>query len=108
MRVEPICQPVRCSLLHFIRIKELPQTKARRPNTAQLVKFCFAISDAKMQKFAFENQFENLSFSKIGEVTSASVLKINADEIAVNELVHAFNHPDESQVSTLWLSTDET
>lgn len=52
--VAPICQPVRCSLLFFIRINELPQTSASPMKSAQLVKFCFAMEAAKVRKFTFD------------------------------------------------------
>ena len=40
---------------------------------------------------AFENQFADLPFNKIGEVTADPVLKIANVEIPVEELVQAFN-----------------
>ena len=40
---------------------------------------------------AFENQFANLPFTKIGTVTAEPTLKIANEEIPVEELVHAFN-----------------
>ena len=45
---------------------------------------------------AFENQFANLPFVKIGSVTSEPVLKIGNAEIPVTDLVHAFNNPKHS------------
>jgi phosphoribosylformylglycinamidine synthase len=60
---------------------------------------CLLVEVSRANATVFESHFENLSFSKIGEVTSTPVLKINADEITVNDLVHAFNHPNESLVS---------
>jgi phosphoribosylformylglycinamidine synthase len=43
---------------------------------------------------AFEKQFANLPFSKIGEVTGDPMLKISNIEIAVDELIQAFNNPN--------------
>jgi phosphoribosylformylglycinamidine synthase subunit PurSL len=43
---------------------------------------------------AFEKQFAHLPFNKIGEVTGDPVLKISNVEIAVDELVQAFNNPN--------------
>jgi hypothetical protein len=43
---------------------------------------------------AFESQFENLPFQKMGEVISNPILKISDVEIPVDELVHAFNTPN--------------
>ncbi len=42
---------------------------------------------------AFEKQFANLPINKIGTVISNPVLKISNTEIAMDELVHAFNNP---------------
>jgi len=42
----------------------------------------------------FETQFADLPFQKVGEVTADTTLKISNVEIAVDELVHAFNNPD--------------
>ena len=41
---------------------------------------------------AFEKQFTNLPFTKIGIVIAEPTLKIANEEIPVEELVHAFNH----------------
>jgi phosphoribosylformylglycinamidine synthase len=60
---------------------------------------CLLVEVSRLNATVFESHFENLSLSKIGEVTSALVLKINADEITVNDLVHSFSHPNQSLVS---------
>ncbi len=44
----------------------------------------------------FENQFINLPFKKIGEVTSDSILRISNVEIPMDELIDAFNNPRHS------------
>src|SRR5687767_13002662 len=40
----PICIPVKCFELSFIRINELPHIKEIKINNNQLVKFCLAIA----------------------------------------------------------------
>ncbi|MFT3894444.1 MAG: phosphoribosylformylglycinamidine synthase subunit PurL [Anaerolineales bacterium] len=50
---------------------------------------------------AFESQFANLSVTKIGAVTSKSFLNIGGEEIALTDIVHAFNNPNHSLLSTL-------
>ena len=37
--------------------------------------------------------FENLPISNIGRVISDPLLKIAGEEISINDLVYAFNHP---------------
>jgi phosphoribosylformylglycinamidine synthase II len=54
---------------------------------------CLLVEVSPVNAAAFENQFTDLPFNKIGEVTSNPVLKISNVEIAVDELVHAFNNP---------------
>ncbi|HEX6035987.1 MAG TPA: AIR synthase-related protein, partial [Anaerolineales bacterium] len=44
----------------------------------------------------FERQFADLPLRKIGQVTSAPVLKIGTEEINVADLLHAFNNPKHS------------
>jgi phosphoribosylformylglycinamidine synthase subunit PurSL len=57
---------------------------------------CLLIEVSREKVSAFEKQFADLPFKKIGEVTSNPTLKIFDNEIPVNELVHAFNHPNHS------------
>lgn len=54
---------------------------------------CLLVEVTPKNAPAFEKQFENLLFNKIGEVTSNPILKISNAEINVDELVHAFNNP---------------
>ncbi|HEX9838189.1 MAG TPA: phosphoribosylformylglycinamidine synthase subunit PurL, partial [Anaerolineales bacterium] len=54
---------------------------------------CLLVEVSPVNASAFENQFANLPFNRIGKVTSTSILKIANDEISVDELVHAFNNP---------------
>jgi len=55
---------------------------------------CLLVEVTPANASAFETQFANLPFQKVGEVTADSTLKISNVEIAVDELVHAFNNPD--------------
>jgi phosphoribosylformylglycinamidine synthase len=55
------------------------------------VNCCLLIEVLPDNAGAFENQFAGLPFAKIGVVTSEPILKIAGVEIAVDELVHAFN-----------------
>jgi phosphoribosylformylglycinamidine synthase len=48
---------------------------------------------------AFEKNFMNLPFVKIGKVLELPELKISGVEIPVSRLVEAFNNPAESKVS---------
>lgn len=54
---------------------------------------CLLVEVSPDNAFAFEKQFANLPFQKIGEVISNSTLEISNTEITVDELVHAFNNP---------------
>jgi phosphoribosylformylglycinamidine synthase len=54
---------------------------------------CLLVEVTPENKTSFEKQFANLPFNKIGEVTSEPILKLNTNEITVEELVHAFIHP---------------
>ena len=54
---------------------------------------CLLVEVSPMNASAFENHFADLSFNKIGEVTTNPILKIFYVEIAVDELIHAFNNP---------------
>jgi phosphoribosylformylglycinamidine synthase len=53
---------------------------------------CLLVEVSPANTVAFENQFACLPFAKIGVVTSEPILKISGVEIAVDELVHAFNN----------------
>jgi phosphoribosylformylglycinamidine synthase II len=55
---------------------------------------CLLVEVSSANALAFENQFVNLPFNIIGKVTDDPVLKISNVEIAVDELVHAFNNPN--------------
>jgi phosphoribosylformylglycinamidine synthase len=57
---------------------------------------CLLVEVSPATSHAFESQFADLPFTKIGNVTSSPVLNISNVEIAVNELVHAFNNPKHS------------
>jgi phosphoribosylformylglycinamidine (FGAM) synthase-like enzyme len=52
---------------------------------------CLLVEVSPAEISAFEKQFSNLPFIKIGTVTAKPVLKIAETEIFVEELVHAFN-----------------
>jgi phosphoribosylformylglycinamidine synthase len=54
---------------------------------------CLLVEVSPANAAAFENQFTNLPFTKIGKVTSEPILKISNVDIPVEELVHAFNSP---------------
>ncbi len=54
---------------------------------------CLLVEVSPESSSAFENEFSDLPFNKIGNVTLNPVLKISDTEILVDELVHAFNHP---------------
>jgi len=56
---------------------------------------CLLVEVSPANAAAFENQFTDLPFAKIGEVISNPILKISNVEIDVNELVHAFNNPND-------------
>lgn len=53
---------------------------------------CLLVEIAPEDKSAFEKQFDNFPFQKIGQVTETPTLKLGDHEIQVEELVHAFNH----------------
>jgi len=55
---------------------------------------CLLIEVSPANVPAFEKRFTDLPFNKIGKVTADPVLKISRSEIPVDELVHAFNHPN--------------
>lgn len=52
---------------------------------------CLLVEIIPSNVSAFEKQFANLSFQKIGTVISNPILKLGNHEIPVEELVHAFN-----------------
>lgn len=54
---------------------------------------CLLVEVTPENKTSFENQFANLTFNKIGKVTSTPILKLGNHEIKIEELVHAFTHP---------------
>ena len=54
---------------------------------------CLLVEVSPANAAVFENQFANLPFSKVGNVASNPILKISNVEIAVDELVHAFDNP---------------
>jgi phosphoribosylformylglycinamidine synthase len=66
---------------------------------------CLLIEVSPENSSAFENQFANLPFVKIGSVTSKPVLKIGNEEISVTDLVYAFNNPNHPLVSNLQSSS---
>jgi phosphoribosylformylglycinamidine synthase len=55
---------------------------------------CLLVEVSPTNAIAFENQYADLPFSKIGTVISNPILKISNVEIAVDELVHTFNTPN--------------
>ncbi|MEP7135798.1 MAG: phosphoribosylformylglycinamidine synthase subunit PurL [Chloroflexota bacterium] len=55
---------------------------------------CLLIEITPANVSAFEKQFADLPLQKVGEVITNPTLKISNVEIAVAELVHAFNNPD--------------
>jgi len=52
---------------------------------------CLLVEVLSEDVIAFENQFTNLPFQKIGIVTSNPVLKLGDEQIEVEDLVRAFN-----------------
>lgn len=54
---------------------------------------CLLVEVSPENVSAFEKQFANLPFNKIGKVISNPILKLTNHEIQVEELVHAFIHP---------------
>jgi phosphoribosylformylglycinamidine synthase len=52
---------------------------------------CLLVEVSRMAAPAFEKQFANLPFRKIGEVTAEPILKLSEVEIPIEELVRAFN-----------------
>lgn len=62
---------------------------------------CLLVEVSPSNASAFENHFANLPFAKLGEVTSDPILKIDNEQIEVEELVKAFNTPNQSPVSNL-------
>ena len=54
---------------------------------------CLLVEVSAEKVSAFENQFANLPFNKIGEVTAHPILRISDAEIPMDELVRTFNNP---------------
>jgi phosphoribosylformylglycinamidine synthase subunit PurSL len=54
---------------------------------------CLLVEVSSKDASAFESQFIDLPFGKIGIVISEPILKIANVEVPVDELVHAFNNP---------------
>ena len=54
---------------------------------------CLLVEVSPEKADAFEKQFINLPYSRIGQVTSDPIFKIAGEEIPVSDLVHAFNNP---------------
>jgi phosphoribosylformylglycinamidine synthase subunit PurSL len=54
---------------------------------------CLLVEVPPEKAVAFERQFANLPWRRIGEVMSKPILKIADEEIPVSELVYAFNNP---------------
>ncbi len=54
---------------------------------------CLLIEVSPANATAFEAQFANLPFEKLGVVTSNPILKLGEQEIPVEDLVNAFNSP---------------
>jgi len=57
---------------------------------------CLLVEVSPENAPAFESQFADLPFRKIGKVTTDPILRIEGHEIPVLELVHAFNNPKPS------------
>jgi phosphoribosylformylglycinamidine synthase II len=55
---------------------------------------CLLVEVAPANTSAFEEQFADLPFTKIGNVTSEPILKLGNEQIAVEDLVKAFNTPN--------------
>lgn len=62
---------------------------------------CILVEVTPSNAAAFENHFANLPVAKLGEVTSDPILNLNNEAIPVNDLVRAFNVPNQSPVSSL-------
>ena len=70
------------------------QLKSKDAALFNEVNGCLLVEVTPANASAFEKQFANLPFQKVGEVTADPTLKISNVEIAVDELVRAFNNPD--------------
>jgi phosphoribosylformylglycinamidine synthase len=57
---------------------------------------CLLVEVSPENVAAFESQFANLPYTKIGNVVSKPILKIGNEEISVTDLVYAFNNPKHS------------
>jgi phosphoribosylformylglycinamidine synthase len=66
---------------------------------------CLLVEVSPENLSAFESHFANLPLTKIGGVTPEPIFKIGNEEITVTDLVHAFNNPNHSLISTLQLSS---
>src|SRR5438128_1834930 len=78
MRTAPICMPVKCLALSFIRINELPQISESKTNSNQLVKFCLAIVCAKVHKFTFDEL--NFIMSTLSELSTRAPKELDKKE----------------------------
>ncbi|MBL8100246.1 MAG: phosphoribosylformylglycinamidine synthase subunit PurL [Anaerolineales bacterium] len=67
------------------------EVKFESLNIFNEVNGCLLVEVTPKNESAFEKQFANLPFQKIGEVTTKPILKLNETEIRVEELVQAFN-----------------
>ena len=55
---------------------------------------CLLVEVSPSHMDAFESQFTDLPYKKVGKVISNPVFKISEVEIPVDELVRAFNTPN--------------
>jgi phosphoribosylformylglycinamidine synthase len=55
---------------------------------------CLLVEVSPLSASAFESHFENLPLQRIGHVTAAPILKLNKEQIQIEELVKAFNAPN--------------
>jgi phosphoribosylformylglycinamidine synthase II len=65
---------------------------------------CLLVEVSPSRASEFERHFEKLPFERIGDVIATPTLKLNQEQIPVEELVKAFNTPNYSAFSDLELS----
>jgi phosphoribosylformylglycinamidine (FGAM) synthase-like enzyme len=57
---------------------------------------CLLVEISPERASAFESELSDLPFKKIGSVTSKPTLRLGDEEVSVDDLVHAFNNPNQA------------